>query len=189
MQSPFRRSLVVVAALVVGTSAWAKDNAAHADASFMKNAAESGLAEVEASRMASTKAANTQVKGFAQQMIDDHTKANDELKALAASKNITLPTEPDLVLKARLKALSGEQGAKFDDRYAEQFGVKAHEDSLRLFQNAANKSKDAEVKAFAQKQLPTLQHHLEMAKDLRKTTRAERKDAPAAAAPGSAASR
>lgn len=182
------RGAVVAIALLSGAGAWAaKDNVAHADAAFMKNAAEAGLAEIEASKLALTKAANTQVKGFAQQMVDDHTKAAEELKALAASKNVTLPTEPGMLQKAGLKALQGADGAKFDARYAEQFGVKAHEDTLRLFQNAANKSKDNDVKAFVQKTLPTLRHHLEMAKDLSKSTKAEKK--ASAERPAPAASR
>jgi putative membrane protein len=183
MMLRFSRSVFISAALAVGAGAWAKDNVAHADAAFMKNAAESGIAEVEASRLALTKAANTQVKGFAQQMVDDHTKTAGELKALAASKNVSLPTGPSMMQKAGLKALRGLEGAKFDARYAEQFGVKAHEDTVRLFQNAVSKSKDGDVKAFAQKTLPTLQHHLEMAKDLSKSTAAEKKSAkPAPAA-------
>lgn len=172
------------AALLFAGPSWAKDNVAHADAAFMKNAAESGMAEIEASKLALTKAGNTQVKGFAQQMVDDHTKAADELKALAASKSVSLPTEPSMMQKANLKSLQGLDGARFDARYAEHFGVKAHEDTVRLFQKAADKSKDADVKAFAQKTLPTLTHHLEMAKDLEKSTTTEKKSAgkaPAAA--------
>jgi putative membrane protein len=135
------------------------------------------MAEIEASKLAVDKAANTQVKGFAQQMVDDHTKAADELKALAAAKKVTLPTEPGMKDKASLKALQGDTGAKFDVRYAQSFGVKAHQDTVRLFQNAANKSKDADVKAYAQKTLPTLQHHLEMAHDMDKSAATEQKAA------------
>lgn len=159
-----------VLALGAGT-AFARDNPVHADAAFMKKAAESGLAEVQASQLAVTKATNTQVKGFAQQMVDDHTKTNEELKALAARKNITLPTEPNRRHRQQIKALQGAEGARFDARYAEQFGVRAHEDTVRLFMQASQKSKDDEVKAWVDKTLPALQNHLQMAKDLRNTTR------------------
>jgi putative membrane protein len=179
----FSRCILVSAALAASAGAWAKDNVAHADAAFMKSAAEAGIAEMEASRLALSKAANTQVKGFAQQMVDDHSKAAEALKALAASKRVSLPTKPSMMQKARLKALKGIEGAKFDARYAEEYGVKAHEDTLQLFQNAVSKSKDGDVKAFAQKTLPTLQHHLEMAKDLSKSTTAEKKSAKSAPAP------
>ncbi|MEW6704488.1 MAG: DUF4142 domain-containing protein [Pseudomonadota bacterium] len=164
-----RRWFPALAALLfAGGAAWAKDNAAHADAAFMKKAAESGLAEVQASQLAATKATHTQVKSFAQQMVDDHTKANDELKALAGAKGVELPAEPSMAQKAKLKLLQGAEGADFDKRYARDFGVKAHEDTVSLFQKESRRSKDAEVKAWADKTLPKLQHHLEMAKDMAK---------------------
>ena len=171
MTALIRRFVPVLAALLLAGGAWAKDNVAHVDAAFMKNAAEAGLAEVEASKLAASKATNTQVKSFAQQMVDDHSKANDELKALAASKGVTLPTEPSMAQKAKLKLLQGADGANFDKRYAESFGVKAHEDTVSLFQKESQKAKDAEVKAWAEKTLPTLQHHLEMAKDMDKSVK------------------
>jgi putative membrane protein len=171
MTALIRRIAPALAVLLLAGSAWAKDNVAHVDAAFMKNAAEAGLAEVEASKLAASKATNTQVKSFAQQMVDDHSKANDELKALAASKGVTLPTEPSMAQKAKLKLLQGADGAHFDKRYAESFGVKAHEDTVNLFQKEAQKAKDPEVKAWAEKTLPTLQHHLEMAKDMDKSVK------------------
>ena len=165
-----RRSVALAAAalLLVG-SAWAKDNVAHVDASFMKNAAEAGLAEVAAGKIAASKAGNTQVKGFAQQMVEDHGKVGDELKALAASKGVKLPTEPSIAQRAKIKMLESSDGANFDKRYAESFGVKAHEDTVSLFQKEGQKAKDADVKAWAEKTLPALQHHLEMAKDMEKS--------------------
>jgi len=175
MNPLIRRTAPALAALLLAGSAWAKDNVAHVDAAFMKNAAEAGMAEVEASKMAVAKATNTQVKGFAQQMLDDHGKANDELKALAASKGVTLPTEPSMMQRAKLKALDGADGASFDKRYAEGFGVKAHEDTVSLFQKESKKAKDPDVKAWVDKTLPTLQHHLEMAKDVEKVAKAEKK--------------
>ena len=172
-----RRLSPALAVLLLAGSAWAKDNVPHADAAFMKKAAESGLAEVEASKIASTKAANTQVKGFATQMVDDHSKANDELKALAASKDVKLPTEPGMADRAKIKLLDGREGGSFDKHYADSFGVKAHEDTVRLFEKEAKDGKDAEVKAWAEKTLPTLRHHLEMARDLKTATDKESKDA------------
>lgn len=170
-----RLTVTGAAALMLAAGAWAKDNVAHVDASFMKDAAEAGMAEVEASKMAATQASNTQVKSFAQQMVDDHTKAADELKALAASKGVKLPEEPSMMQRAKLKTLKDDQGVKFDQHYADSFGVKAHEDTVRLFQKESSKAKDPDVKAWVDKTLPTLQHHLEMAKDLQKSTKAEKK--------------
>ena len=151
---------------VAATGVAYADNVAHKDASFIKDAAEAGNMEVEGSQLALNKAASADVKSFAQQMIDDHTKASQELAALASSKGVKLPDGPSLTQKAKLKMLGTHDGAKFDASYAENVGVKAHEDAVKLFTKASTDAKDADVKAFAAKTLPTLQHHLEMARQL-----------------------
>jgi putative membrane protein len=138
----------------------------HADVAFMKQAAEAGAVEIEASQMAATKAGSEKVKAFAQQMVTDHTKAAEELSALAASKHVTLPSGPSITQKAKEKLLSARSGAGFDRSYASTIGVSAHEDAVKLFQKAATTAKDPDVKAFAQKTLPGLTHHLEMARKL-----------------------
>lgn len=177
----FPRALLCAALLTAG-GASARDNAVHADAAFMKEAAAASLAEVQAGRLAVQKARHTQVKGFGQQMVDDHGRTHEELKALAASKNISLPEEPARREQSQIRALQDLSGVKFDERYADQFGVKAHEDTVRLFQQASQKSKDAEVKAWVDKTLPVLQNHLQMAKDIRNVVRADAdKPGPAAA--------
>ena len=146
---------------------------ARADAEFLRQAAENHQAEIEGGKLALAKGVNTQVKGFAQQMVDDHTKASEELKALASAKGLETPAAPSMALKARLDLLASSDGSSFDRRYADNFGVNAHEGSIRLYQKAAAKAADADVKAFAAKALPTLQTHLQMAIDLRKATRQE----------------
>ena len=106
------------------------------------------------------------MKAFAEKMIADHTKVSDELKQLAASKKVDLPAEPSVKQKAELKLVSAADGDAFDARYAKAFGVKAHEETIKLFEEAAKDSKDADVKGWAAKTLPALKHHLEMAKAL-----------------------
>jgi putative membrane protein len=142
-------------------------------AAFLKQAAQNGLAEVEGSKLALTKAQNTQVKAFAQQMVDDHGKANEELKTLASAKGVELPAEPSVAQKAKMKSLHTADGADFDRRYADTLGVAAHEDTVKLFQKASTGAADPQVKAFATKTLPTLQHHLQMAKDMKAATSKE----------------
>ncbi|RZL04363.1 MAG: DUF4142 domain-containing protein [Rubrivivax sp.] len=139
---------------------------AHADAEFLKQAAQNGHAEVEGSQLALTRAASPEVKAFAQKMVDEHTQSSQELKALAASKGVTVPDTSSIVQKAKLKLLSARDGASFDKHYADTVGVKAHQDTVKLFQKAADQAKDPEVKAFATKTLPILQHHLDMSRDL-----------------------
>ncbi len=142
--------------------------AAHArsDSSFMKQAAQNGAAEIEASKLATSKATDPQVKAFAEQMVADHTKVADDLKQLAANKKVDLPEGPSIKQKAELKMVSGADGDKFDARYSKAFGVKAHMETIKMFEEAAKDAKDPEVKAWAAKTLPGLKHHLEMAKAL-----------------------
>lgn len=143
---------------------------ARADAAFLKQAAQNGHAEVEGSKLALSKGTHAQVKAFAQQMVDDHTKAAQALSTLASDKGVELPTEPSLAQKAKLKLLAQRDGESFDRHYAESVGVAAHEDTVKLFKKAAAQAKDTDVKAFATKTLPTLEQHLQHARDLKAAT-------------------
>lgn len=139
---------------------------ARADSAFLKQAAQDGHAEVEGSKLALSKAVSPEVKAFAQKMVDEHTQTGEELSALAASKGVQVPDGPSIVQKAKLKLLSAREGASFDKHYADSIGLKAHQDTVKLFQKAADEAKDPQVKAFATKTLPALQHHLDMSRDL-----------------------
>jgi len=143
----------------------ANRNAAMTDSEFMTEAAVGGMAEVESGKLASTKAQNADVKKFAQMMVTDHTKANDELKALAAKKSATLPTELDAKHKSSMDELKGLSGAEFDKAYVAA-QLADHEKTVKLFQTEAQSGTDADIKAFATKTLPTLQSHLEMVRNL-----------------------
>ncbi|HEU6454549.1 MAG TPA: DUF4142 domain-containing protein [Roseateles sp.] len=167
---PNIRTLASAALLATAAMAAATANA-KSDESFMKDAAQAGAAEIEASKLAVNKAKNADVKSFANSMIEDHTKVADELKALAASKNVKLPDGPSIAQKAELKVIDAGDNDKFDERYAKHFGVKAHEDTIKLFEEAAKDAKDPAVKAWAEKTLPGLRHHLEMARGLSVATK------------------
>ena len=163
-------------ALAASLGAHAADaKLSHQDKSFLKDAAEGGNAEVEASKVALAQSGSADVKAFAQQMVDDHGKAGTELKGLADQKGVKVDDEPSTVKKAEIKVLSGRKGSSFDQHYADSIGVKAHEDTVKLFQKEVDKGTDADVKAWAQKTLPALQHHLEMARALKAKTDAEPK--------------
>ncbi len=133
------------------------------DLAFMNDAAPGGMAEVELGKMAASKSQNAEVKAFGQKMVDDHTKANDELKQLAAQKKVTLP--PDLMPahKQLMEKLSKLSGADFDKEYVAAM-VEAHEKDVAAFENVSKTAADADVKVFATKTLPTLKMHLEMIK-------------------------
>jgi putative membrane protein len=135
---------------------------AGADHTFVTKAAEGGLAEVQLGNLAKDKATNPDVKTFGQQMVDDHSKANDELKTLASSKGITLPAEPDAKQKAEHDRLSKLSGAEFDREYM-RLMVSDHRTDVAEFRRESEHGTDADVKAFAAKTLPTLEHHLQMA--------------------------
>jgi putative membrane protein len=134
-----------------------------ADAPFMRTAAMDGMAEVEHGRLAAQNAMNADVKQFAQRMVDDHSKAGDELKGLASQKKVTLPAELDAKHKAMQDKLSKMKGAEFDRAYIAHM-VTAHQQAVALFEKEASGGKDAEAKAWAAKTLPTLQEHLKMAR-------------------------
>lgn len=143
---------------------------ARADAAFLKDATQASLAEIEGSKLAVSKATSPQVKAFADQMITDHTKMSEQVKALAASKKVELPTEPSMKQKAELKLIDTAKGASFDERYASRIGVASHEDTVKLFRKASTDAKDPEVKKLATEALPQLEHHLKMAQELKAST-------------------
>jgi putative membrane protein len=136
------------------------------DQKFMMEAATAGMEEVELGRMAATKGSTDAVKQFGQRMVDDHSKANEELMQIASTKGVTLPTALDDKHKADIDKMSKLSGADFDRAYIKEAGVKDHDKAVKLFQGESTKGKDADVKAFADKTLPTVQEHLRMARDL-----------------------
>ncbi|HEY0566322.1 MAG TPA: DUF4142 domain-containing protein [Terriglobales bacterium] len=136
-----------------------------ADSKFVMKAAQGGMAEVELGNLAQSNGQSDAVKQFGKRMVDDHTKANDDLKQVAQQKNITLPTSPsakDQATKARLSKL---QGAAFDKAYMKDM-VMDHTKDVNEFKQEANSGKDADVKAFASKYSPILQEHLSQAKQV-----------------------
>jgi len=135
------------------------------DKAFVMEAAQGGMAEVELGRLAADKASNADVKQFGQRMVDDHGKANDELKGFASQKSITLPTELDAKHKATLDRLSKLSGDAFDKAYMTEM-VADHNKDVAAFTRASKTAKDPDLKAFAEKTLPTLQDHQRMSKEV-----------------------
>jgi len=135
------------------------------DAEFMVKAASGGLLEVELGRMVMQKASSQQVKDFGKMMVEDHTKSNQELKALAAQKNITIPTAVGEEHQEHINQLAGKSGTEFDEEYM-QLMTKDHQEDIDHFSEAAQEAQDADIKAFAAKSLPVLRHHLQMAEQM-----------------------
>ncbi|MBA2334209.1 MAG: DUF4142 domain-containing protein [Acidobacteriota bacterium] len=135
------------------------------DLAFMNDAAPGGMAEVELGNLAAQKAQSPAVKTFGQLMATDHSKANEELKLLAAQKKVTLPTGVLPTHKELMDKLSKASGADFDMEYVKAM-VAAHEKDVAAFENVSKTAADADVKAFAAKTLPTLKMHLDMIKSM-----------------------
>jgi putative membrane protein len=144
-----------------------KHASASADTRFVMQAWEGGMMEVAKGKLAAQKGAHEGVKQFGQKMADDHSKVNDELKSIASGKNITLPDEmPKAPTQATLAKLEKLEGAAFDRAYVED-RLRDHEKTIALFEREVKTGKDAELKAFAEKTLPTLKEHLTTVQDLK----------------------
>lgn len=142
----------------------ATDKSGADPATFVKKAALGGMTEVETSKLAASKAQDPQVKSFAQKMVTDHTAANEELKSLATKKGWTLPTSLDAEHKAVVQKLSAKSGADFDAAYSKQM-MQDHEKTVALFKGATQSS-DADLAKWAEKTLPTLEKHEQLAANL-----------------------
>jgi putative membrane protein len=143
------------------------------DTQFAKKAAQGSMAEVKMGQLAQEKGTSDSVKKFGQRMVDDHTKASDELKKAAAQESINLPSDVSAKDKATYEALSRLSGAAFDRAYARDM-VKDHEEDIADFNKEANGGQKAAIKDFASQTLPTLQDHLKQAKEMRQNVSASK---------------
>lgn len=135
------------------------------DASFMRNAAADSLAEIAMGHIALDKSSSAQVKQLAQRIIDDHTKANDQLMSIAERKQVTLPTEPMPMQQKEADKLKAMSGTTFDQAYAREM-VKDHRKAIKLFGMESQKATDPDVKQFATATLPVLKTHLQLAEQI-----------------------
>ncbi len=136
------------------------------DRDFVMEAANGGMMEVELGKYAAAHATSAKVKEFGNMMVTDHTKANDELKSIAASKNITIPATMDEDTQKKVTDLESKKGADFDKAYVDMM-VDDHQEDIDKFKKEATDGNDADVKAFAAKTLPVLQKHLDSIKSIK----------------------
>jgi predicted outer membrane protein len=137
-----------------------------ADKKAITDMAMANMAEVETGKLALSKSQNAEVKTFAQQMIDDHGKALSEVQTLAQSKGVTLPTELDAKHKAMSAKLEKLSGDAFDKAYMKQAGLNDHKATHAKLQKISKSAKDADVKAAADKTIPTVEQHLKAAQQM-----------------------
>lgn len=135
------------------------------DKNFVEEATEGGAKEVQLGQLATEKASSDQVKKFGKHMVEDHSKANNELMQIVRGKDVRVEGEAEAKEKKAMEKLRNASGAEFDRKYMQQM-VKDHEKQVKLFEKEAKDGKDPQLKAFAEKQLPTLREHLKMARNL-----------------------
>jgi putative membrane protein len=140
------------------------DKAIPEPAAFVKKAAQGGMTEVEAARVALAKSQNPSIRKFAEQMVADHGKANAELAALAKTKGIPAPKDLDAEHQKMVDALRAKAGGEFDREYSQHMNMD-HSKAIDLFESAS-KSSDEDLAAFAKKTLPTLRQHKQLAEKL-----------------------
>jgi putative membrane protein len=137
------------------------------DKKFAKDAVLGAMTEVELGKLAAQKASRQDVKDFGQKMVDDHTKANEQLKQIASQENIPIADSLDSKHQARIDKLAKLSGEDFDKAYVKD-QLKDHQTDVKEFNAEAQNGTDPNVKAFAANTLPTLQQHLELVKSLNK---------------------
>lgn len=183
----FRFALAMIGAAALGAAGYAADynntpsgtdtsvssrdhdggvwgNLSRGDRHFVKRAAEMNMEEIRLSELALQQSQNSQVRDFAQMIVNDHQKAGDELNGILSRKGVTLPAD-DKVEKA-VRKLSDKKAKDFDEDYVTEM-KRAHKDAIDLFDKEAKHAEDADLQAFASKTLPTLRQHEEHAKSLK----------------------
>lgn len=153
-----------------GSGTGAPSSLSKADQKILKDMAMASMAEVEAGHMAQGKTKNEQVRNFAQKMIDDHTKALDDVKKLAQAKGVALPSELDYTHKRMASRMAAQSGDAFDRAYLERAGVYDHKKTHDMLRKAQSNAKDADVLALVTRTLPVVDQHMTAVQQLHKDT-------------------
>jgi putative membrane protein len=149
---------------MVGAAAAADKGSAPSDQSFVTQAAQDGMTEVQLGKLAQEKSQNSSIQSFGSRMVKDHSQANDDLASIAKAKNLTVPTSLDAKHQKMVEQMSSKSGAAFDAAYTRDM-ASDHTKAVKLFTSESN-SKDSDLAGFAKKTLPTLKDHKKMADDL-----------------------
>ncbi len=136
------------------------------DEKALKDMAQANINEIAAAKIALSKAQSSEVKAFAQQMVEDHGSALTKVQTVAQQKSVTLPTEPDAEHKAMAAQLEKQSGDAFDKLYMENAGTKDHQMVLSKLQSDAKMIKDPDVKALADAHTPVVEQHLKSAQQV-----------------------
>ena len=134
----------------------------NSDLTFLREAIEGNLAEIQTGQLAEKNGASQVVKQFGQRMVADHTNLLEQAKSIAAAKGITPPTAPSAKDQATYRSLSSKTGNAFDTAYITDM-ISDHKEDISHFEQEANSGSDPDIRALASKALPTLQEHLRLA--------------------------
>jgi putative membrane protein len=143
------------------------------DSQFATKAVQAGMAEVKLGKLAQDNGSSQAVKDFGTQMVTDHTQAGDELKEIASRKGLNLPGGPNGNQEATYNRLAKLSGAQFDRAYANVM-VQDHLSAVADFRKESQTGQDSDIKSFAGKTLPALEHHLQMSRDIQKEAGAKK---------------
>ena len=136
------------------------------DEMALKDMAQANINEIAAAKIALSKAESSEVKAFAQKMVEDHGSALSKVQTVAQQKGVALPTEPDAMHKTMAAELEKQSGGAFDKMYMENAGTKDHKMVLSKLQSDAMNIKDADVKALADAHTPVVEQHLKAAEQM-----------------------
>jgi putative membrane protein len=156
------KALVFLLGVAAAGIAIHADNLAPADSTFVRKAAEGGMAEIKLGQLAKEKGSNPAVKNFGDRMVRDHSKAGDQLKMIASKKGVTLRDSMNARDKALYDRLSRLSGEAFDKAYMQAM-IEDHQQDVSDFRQESQSAKDPDVRQFASTALPTLQEHLRLA--------------------------
>ncbi len=145
--------------------AGAVQGTAVSDQTFVMKAAMGGMEEVTLGKLAMEQATNPDVKRFGKRMVEDHTKANEQLLAIADKKGFKVPQQVGAKAMREINKMASLQGQNFDQMYMKNM-VQDHKKDISEFENQAKHGQDPDVKAFAEKTLPTLREHLKLAEEV-----------------------
>jgi putative membrane protein len=158
-RTPMKKTTLIAFSLLVFTGGLSAQGLTTAEKTFVKKAASGNLTEVELGKLASQKSDNSQVKAFGEQMVTDHSKANDNLKPIADSNGVQWPTELTGEGKTLYDRLSKLSGKAFDKVYIHAM-VQGHETTAKMYEQESGKVKDSQLKSYVDQTLPVVQQHL-----------------------------
>lgn len=149
-----------------GTASKGGEKVAQGDRRFIENAAEGGMFQVQAGKLAAARAQDAQVKDYANMLVDQHTKANEDLMKVASAKGVEMPAAPSRAQRNELDKLGKLRGAEFDRDFVRDVGIRDHQKDIKAYEKAQKDVKDPELKAWVDQTLPTLKTHLAAAEKL-----------------------